>query len=1249
MKLYKSLKKTLSVTLAMALVAGGIPVKTDGFLPVSADYVAHAYEDRVTVTDAESLLSALSAAPYSTIQTIILGADITVDQQIEFSTWGWPDEHVTLDLNGHVLTCTTEDPLVLENRLTFDICDSSSAGNGKITFEGMRINVWDESALILQSGTIECTGDSDFISVSENCKFIMYGGTISGLDSSIYSENESSSVNIYGGTVKGAFDGELDAFSIYGGCFSWDISNMAPEGKSVYKIGNYWCIYESEKELINDFNILADMNPTFVFPIDYEGDIAITRADGVLDLDGKTINGTLMPQNTDPDKTLVLKNGTIKEIDGSYGFDKMYKGKVVFEDITLTNNLWTDGHDITINSGSYNNILCYKAADESASLIINGGTIRGTITNGGSVLNGYAVNDNGQYSIVINGGTFSFDPSEYVGEGHIVLNDGDTWTVIGIEKVEAKTYMAEKGNIEYYIGSNGRYYVLDGTEYVEVEEDYVIIPSQLEAFNSSAEENPTLLFSGDHSGELVITRDDGVIDLNGHTLTGNLLLQNNNPDKTLTIKNGTIKGELDSVAFWDDFFKGKVVLEDVDISEDIWGDGHDYTIKSGTFGGNVFSLKNADTTGSITITGGTFNKVVASGFTDFGQNLDGGTISISGGVFAQRPAAEFMAEGYNAYWNGSSYVVSVDELTEMTSKLANPSFETGNTDGWEFKHSGNDSGAKDAYNDIYKISGSNGGYLFNTWNNGLGGWNIHQTVSGLSNGKYRLMAVVASTNGNQVALRANGMVSKVTTSGDPVGIICSVDFYVTDGTAIIVAEGVNNVWFKCDDFRLFYIDDSQPESLPTEENDYTSYIVNPDFEYGTGFGWTFDNTADVNNIGAFYGVSPFTLTGQSGDYIFNSWNNGTGYPIYQTVTGLPKGRYQLSAVVGPANSVVIKGNGQTSEAGEEGEAVVEFDVTDGTAVIGAEGVDGSWFKADNFRLVKIEEKEEEIIISAEPQDITADEETTAKFSVEAASSYDNELSYQWQVSTDGGESWNDSGLSGNKTATLSVLATAAREGYMFRCVITSSSGIELTSSAATLSVVSYISYLIQPVSQKITKESKVKFIACAESFTGSTLSYQWQVSTNGGKTWRNSSSSGNKSTILIADASAARNNYRFRCVVTDAEGHTLTSAAAKLTTAPVGTDPITVKAISASQTAAVGKVVKYMVSAESSAGAIKSYQWQVSKDGGKTWKNSGLSGNKTEKLCVRASEARNGYRFRCVITDEMDNKVETDVVSLTVK
>ncbi len=292
----------------------------------------------------------------------------------------------------------------------------------------------------------------------------------------------------------------------------------------------------------------------------------------------------------------------------------------------------------------------------------------------------------------------------------------------------------------------------------------------------------------------------------------------------------------------------------------------------------------------------------------------------------------------------------------------------------------------------------------------------------------------------------------------------------------------------------------------------------------------------------------------------------------------------------------------------------------------------------------------DVVIGTQPKSVTVYLDKKATFSVAASSTAGYGLSYQWQASTDAGKTWKDSGLSGNKTDTLTVDGTLARNGYRFRCVVTNTRGTQVTSSAAKLTVKEAIRINAQPASQKITKESNVVFNVTAASLISSTLSYQWQVSTDSGKTWSDSGLTGNKTANLTVAATAGRNGYRFRCIVKDKKGNTMTSSVATLTTAPVAANAkFTLKSITASRSVLAGNTVKYTINATSKINSTLSYQWQVSTDSGKTWKTSSLSGNKTKTLTVSATAARNGYRFRCLITDAKGNKIYTDPVMITVK
>lgn len=138
--------------------------------------------------------------------------------------------------------------------------------------------------------------------------------------------------------------------------------------------------------------------------------------------------------------------------------------------------------------------------------------------------------------------------------------------------------------------------------------------------------------------------------------------------------------------------------------------------------------------------------------------------------------------------------------------------------------------------------------------------------------------------------------------------------------------------------------------------DMTGAIVNPSFELGNANGWTYaasdDHGAKENSNGTY------TMSNNDGKYVFNIWPKGNA--ISQTIEGLPNGTYKLQAVIATdggkkvqlnANDKNVQIDATGKETGVEGE--VEFEVTDGKATIGAEGVGEYWYKVDNFRLTLV--------------------------------------------------------------------------------------------------------------------------------------------------------------------------------------------------------------------------------------------------------------------------------------------------------
>ncbi len=90
----------------------------------------------------------------------------------------------------------------------------------------------------------------------------------------------------------------------------------------------------------------------------------------------------------------------------------------------------------------------------------------------------------------------------------------------------------------------------------------------------------------------------------------------------------------------------------------------------------------------------------------------------------------------------------------------------------------------------------------------------------------------------------------------------------------------------------------------------------------------------------------------------------------------------------------------------------------------------------------------DVTISTDPADSTVKEGETATFTVAATG---DDISYQWQISTNGGSTWaNISEAAGSSYTTQA--ATMDMDGAQYRCVVSNAAGDSAASSAATLTV-----------------------------------------------------------------------------------------------------------------------------------------------------------------------------------------------------
>ncbi len=132
-----------------------------------------------------------------------------------------------------------------------------------------------------------------------------------------------------------------------------------------------------------------------------------------------------------------------------------------------------------------------------------------------------------------------------------------------------------------------------------------------------------------------------------------------------------------------------------------------------------------------------------------------------------------------------------------------------------------------------------------------------------------------------------------------------------------------------------------------------------------------------------------------------------------------------------------------------------------------------------------------LTFTLQPQDASVCDGGSTNFSADAAG--DSGLTYQWQEDSGSGfVNLSDGGIYGNTTtATLDITgATAAIDGFSYRCQITGSTAPTVTSNAATISIDDIPTITAQPQSANATTGDNVSFTVTGAS--NLTLSYTWE-------------------------------------------------------------------------------------------------------------------------------------------------------------
>lgn len=203
---------------------------------------------------------------------------------------------------------------------------------------------------------------------------------------------------------------------------------------------------------------------------------------------------------------------------------------------------------------------------------------------------------------------------------------------------------------------------------------------------------------------------------------------------------------------------------------------------------------------------------------------------------------------------------------------------------------------------------------------------------------------------------------------------------------------------------------------------------------------------------------------------------------------------------------------------------------------------GNSIVSDICRVLKKADYTELQIIN-QPSDTEAAVGDTAKFAVNAIGT---DLTYQWQLSSNNGVSWENSAAKGNRSVSVSFPVTGYSYKLIYRCVITDALGNRIESDTCRIiEKKNYIPLQItkQPENTEVKIDSTALFTINA---VGSDIAYQWQLSTDQGKTWISSTAKGNKTNTLSFPVIKYTYSRMYRCVLTDSRGNTLISDTVKV-------------------------------------------------------------------------------------------------------
>lgn len=259
-----------------------------------------------------------------------------------------------------------------------------------------------------------------------------------------------------------------------------------------------------------------------------------------------------------------------------------------------------------------------------------------------------------------------------------------------------------------------------------------------------------------------------------------------------------------------------------------------------------------------------------------------------------------------------------------------------------------------------------------------------------------------------------------------------------------------------------------------------------------------------------------------------------------------------------------------------------------------------------------------VAITTQPSNSVSLENSNASFTVAATGSG---LTYQWQVSTDSGTTWTD--VSGATSATYTAVSvTNAMNGYLYKCIVSGAAPCTSVTSNAVSLTISTTAITTQPSSTTICSNGSATFTIVT---TGTTPTYQWQLSTNNGTSWTDITGETN-TTLTVSGLTAANSLQQYRCVLSPGPIYSNAAILSVNDVVAITTQPTDVTVCSTASNAT------FTVAAT---GTGLTYQWQQRANSSGTWANvgSGTTGGTTATLTVSPLALNlDGSQYQCIVT-----------------